>query len=97
MKLENITRVNQLVSQLKSVNDALNDVEEFQLTKTKDNFGYEVSSDKSIYDFHISEYRDGSGLTIDLTNCGVAIDTVKFIKSILECRKSVIITELETL
>ena len=97
MKLENLKRSFQLTDQLKAVNKALADVELFLATKTKDNFGYECGGKEAVYSFRMNEYKDGSGMGVDLTNCGISIKIVKFTKTLLENQKKVIIAEIESL
>jgi hypothetical protein len=98
MKLENIKRSIQLTPQLSALDRAINDVTIFLDKKTKDTFGYECSNEvNSIYSFHLAGQNDGSSPIANLTNCGIAIDTVKYIKNLLEVRKEVVIKEIESL
>ena len=97
MKIDNLKRAVQLTAQLTSVETALLDIEVFLNIKTKEIFGYESGSANTIYSFHMSECDDGSGLQIKLTNCAIAIETVKFAKTLLEKRKAVVVKEIESL
>jgi hypothetical protein len=97
MKRENLKRSVQLTDQLKAVDEALDNANEFLTTKTKDNFGYECGGKESVYSFRLNEYKDGSGMGVDLTNCGISIEIVKFTKTLLEKRKKIIISEIESL
>lgn len=97
MKIENLERARQLQQQLKDVLAALKETTEFLNTKTKNVPGHGTSGENGLYQLHISEYRDGSGLNIDLTNCEIGVDVVEAVLPLLEGKKAAIEAEIKTL
>ena len=97
MKLENLNRARQLAEILKSLDTAIKDTTVIVNTRTKNSFGYESGNNNSIYSCHVSEFSDGSGDGVDLTNCGIAVEVFGFILSQLQTQREKIISEIATL
>lgn len=96
MKIENINRVIRLNERLEQTNKAIEKTGKFLSHYSKDSDGFD-SDKNAIYGFNLSEHGDGSGLSVDLTGCMVAISILKFTLAQLGEQKKKIEAEIETL
>lgn len=96
MKIENLQTALRLNGQLKDLDRALD-----ALTKTdsftKNSPGWGVSDETSLYQLFITQYKDGSGFSVDLAGLEVGVQLLKYAKQLLEAKRSDILREISEL
>jgi hypothetical protein len=97
MKIENLNRALSLSHVLKAINSAIDEAKEFLAKRNENAFGDSIAKPNNLFNLHISEWQDNSGLSIDLCNCGVGVQVIQFILEELQNQKLVIEKEIESL
>lgn len=97
MKIENLKRAQRLDEQLNQcVLPAIEKINKLLVEKNRNSLRHEATNGKGLYSFYLSEYSDGSG-NIDLTNCAVGIEILKFTKELLLKKQKEIEAEIALL
>ena len=96
MKIENMQTAIRLNGQLKDLDKALSELSKTECF-TKNSPGWGMSNDTSLYQLHVTQYKDGSGFNVDLAGLEVGVQILKYIKQILEAKRTEIVKEIESL
>ena len=97
MKIENLKRVGALSEVLTAIDAAIKQAEAFISKKKVNASGIFPSGPTNLFNLNISEFGDGSGLAIDLCNCGVGVQIINYALEQLRKQKLVIEKEIESL
>ena len=96
MKIENLPIAIRLNGQLKDLDKALAELANSECF-TKNSPGWGVSNETSLYQLHITQYKDGSGFHVDLTGLEVGVEILKYTKQLLEAKRADILREISEL
>jgi hypothetical protein len=97
MKRENIHTARRIVDQLALIDNNIRNVDRIFENYTSESDGGNVSDKNPMYQLHVSEYADGSGVHVNLSGLKINFDILKFIREKMIQRRNELESELATL
>lgn len=97
MKYENANYVSNLLLKVKRLESARVELTSAVNRHDTDLNHWDVGGPRGLFQLGINQYRDGSGINVDLSGCAVGIKVLKFTLKTVEEEIAAIVKELETL
>ena len=97
MKYENANCVSNLLEKVRKLESARAALASAVNRHDTDLNHWDVGGPRGLYQLGINQYRDGSGINVDLTGCAVGIKVLKFTLKTVEEEIAAIVKELEAL